>query len=162
MSFKVEYASQRREVWDFYWRAWQRRLWKYHAALFLAVTAAAMAGSYMSAHGALRPKSFLLALGFGLLSIIWLPAYPMLRFKPQVRTLELDQEGVATTIGKRTGQRAWKDVESVTEENGQIVILGRNGNAFLVPARAFASAEARRAFLSFARSALAAASSHIR
>jgi hypothetical protein len=47
-------------------------------------------------------------------------------------------------------------------EDDQIIILGRNGNAFLVPARAFISIEEKRAFLSFVQSALVIAASRIR
>lgn len=162
MSFKIEYASQRREVWNWYWRAWRKRLWKTHLLTFVVVGASAIVGLYANRRGTLSPTFLLLPPAFGLLSILWMPIYPQLRFKSQVRSLEVDQDGISTTIGRLAARRSWEDVLSISEENDQIIILGRNGNAFLVPMRAFTSLEEKRAFLSFAQSALATAASRIR
>jgi hypothetical protein len=76
MSFKIEYASRRGEVWNWYWRAWRERLWKTHLLTFLAVVVAAMAGLYAVGHGTLSPTAFLVAPAFGVLSILWMPIYP--------------------------------------------------------------------------------------
>jgi hypothetical protein len=160
MSFKVEYASRRREVWDYYRRAWRERLWKTHLTVFLVVSAAVWL--YASESGATSPKSVLLALACGLLSILWFPIYPLLMFKPQMRTLEMTQSGISTTIGRHSAQRSWGDIRSVFEVDSHIIILGRNGNAFILPPRAFASVEERESFLRFAQSALKASSSRAR
>jgi hypothetical protein len=74
----------------------------------------------------------------------------------------VNQDGISTTIGWLVGRRSWEDVLSISEEVGQIIILGRNGNAFLVPTRAFTSIEEQQAFLSFVQSALATAASRNR
>ena len=137
-----------------YWQAWRKRLWKTHLLIFLVVFWATMASLYAGDRGKLSLTSFLLALAFGLLSILWMLIYPQLRYKPQVRDLEVDQDGISTTIGRLAGRRSWDEVLSISEEDDQIVILGRNGNAFLVPARAFISIEEKKAFLSFVQSAL--------
>lgn len=63
------------------------------------------------------------------------------------------------TIGKHSVQRSWADIDSVSEEGSHIIILGRNGNSFIVPLRAFASIEERQSFLRFAQSAVEARSS---
>jgi hypothetical protein len=162
MSFKIEYASRWGEIWNWYWRAWRKRLWKTHLLTFLAVGVAAMAGLSAKGRGTISPTSFLVAPAFGLLSILWMPIYPQLRFNPQVRSLEVDQDGISTTIGRLSARRSWEDVLSISEEDDVIVILGRNGNAFLVPARAFTSIEEKRAFLSFAQGARAIAASRNR
>jgi YcxB-like protein len=162
MSFMIEYASRRGEVWNWYWRTWRRRLWKTHLLTFFVVVVGAMAGIYIEAHGTLSPKSFLLAPALGLLSILWLPIYPQLRFKSQMRSLEVDQDGISTTIGKLAGRRYWEDILSISEQDDQIILLGRNGNAFLVPARAFSSIEEKQAFVSFVQGAQAAAASRNR
>ena len=91
MSFKIEYASRRGEIWNWYWRAWRKRLWKTHLLTFLAVGVAAMAGLSAKGRGTISPTSFLVAPAFGLLSILWMPIYPQLRFNPQVRSLKVDQ-----------------------------------------------------------------------
>lgn len=36
------------------------------------------------------------------------------------------------TIVKHSVQRSWADIDSVSEEGSHIIILGRNGNAFIV------------------------------
>jgi len=160
MSYKVEYASRRREVWDYYWRAWRERFWKTHLTMLLAIGAAT--GLYASEGGASSLESVLLALTCGLLSISWLPIYPLLVFKPQIRTLEINQNGISTTIGKRSAQRSWDDIRSVSEEDSQIIIVCRNCSAFIVPPRAFASIEEREGFLCFAQSAVEASSRRVR
>ena len=162
MSFKIEYASQRGELWNWYWRAWRNRLWKTHLLTFLAVGVATTAGLDAMGHGTLTPTSFLLAPAIGLLSISWMPIYPQMRFKSQMRSLEVNQDGISTTIGKLAARRSWEDVLSISEEDDRIIILGRNGNAFLVPGRAFTSIEEKQAFLSFVQSAIAISASRIR
>jgi PHD/YefM family antitoxin component YafN of YafNO toxin-antitoxin module len=74
----------------------------------------------------------------------------------------VDRNGISTTTGRLAGRRSWEDVQSISEEDDQIIILSRNGNAFLVPARTFISIEEKQAFLSFVQSALAVAASRDR
>jgi hypothetical protein len=86
-----------------------------------------------------------------------LALYPQLAFKPQERVLTLDVSGITTTIGKRAGAIPWSDVAAV-HRGSAITIERTNGNAFVVPARAFASDDERRRFADFAiSSALRAA-----
>jgi hypothetical protein len=120
------------------------------------VSGAALVGSYAGGHGELSQISFLLALVFGFLAILLMVIYPQLRFKSQIRRLEMDQAGISTVIGKQFGRRSWKEVLSVSEEDDRIIIATRSG-VFIIPARAFASIEQRRAFISFAQSAFATA-----
>jgi hypothetical protein len=35
MVYKIEYISDRDDVWRWYWRSWRRHFWRLHAALFL-------------------------------------------------------------------------------------------------------------------------------
>jgi hypothetical protein len=77
--------------------------------------------------------------------------WPQIRFKPSVRTLKIDEKGFETVIGGRSGSRRWKDVRSVEESGGAIVITGINNNAFIVPSRAFASEPKRQEFCEAAR-----------
>ena len=80
--------------------------------------------------------------------------YPQLRFKPQVRTILLDSDGLRTTIGKKSATRSWRDLKSLDEDDGYLIITGKNGNAFIIPPRAFATPDSRAVFVSFARSFL--------
>jgi hypothetical protein len=106
-------------------------------------------------YGTLTPTSILLALACGFLSILWMPLVPLLMFKPEVRTLEVNQEGISSKIGKRSGKRSWREILSITEDSGCIIFQVRNGNAFIVPPRAFDTIEDRQRFKSFAESAFA-------
>lgn len=154
MSLKVEYASRRDEVWSWYCRAWRRDLWKFHATLGGVVCAIV---TFLVTDGA-SPTSadFLTGAACGLLSVAWMPAMPMLLFAPEARSVELDRDGIATTIDGQSSRRSWKDIESVTQENGYVVMQSRKGSAFLIPPRAFASTDEQQHFLSFALDALTA------
>jgi len=83
--------------------------------------------------------------------IILLPLWPQIRFKPTVRSLTINSQGVTASIGKISGSRAWTDVRSVDDRDGSVVITGKNKNAFIVPDRAFASDLRRREFYEAAR-----------
>jgi hypothetical protein len=158
MHFKIEYTSRRGEVWNFYWRAWRERLWKIH--LTFVILAVGSVCLYANTQGTLSASTVLLALGLSFLSILWMPIYPQVMFKPQLRTLDISPDGLSTTIAARSGKRSWEDIQSVSDQGGYIVILGRNGNAFIVPPRAFASKEELQRFLSFAQSMVAGSSAH--
>jgi len=154
MSFRVEYASQRKEVWKWYCRAWRRELWKFHLTVFAGVTGLVAFLAFGDA-GPTVP-TMLLALACGLLSVGWMPAIPMLMFKPQLRSVEIDQDGIATIIDGQSARRSWGDIQSISQENGYIVMLGQKGSAFLIPPRAFNNSDEQQRFLSFALDALGA------
>jgi hypothetical protein len=44
----------------------------------------------------------------------------------QMRTLEMNQNGISTAVGKHSAQRSWDDIRSVSEEGSHIIIPGRN------------------------------------
>jgi hypothetical protein len=100
--------------------------------------------------------SLLAALGCGVLSVAWMPMVPLLLFQRELRTVELDQDGISTTIAGDSFRRSWRDIETVSEEDGYIVMQGKKGSAFLVPPRAFQSPDQQQRFLSFALEALGA------
>jgi hypothetical protein len=153
-SIRIEYSSLRSEVWKFYWRSWRQRWWKTHLLVFVGVTTAVFVGLHRQGFSPSGEGMF--ACGCGFLSIVWMPIFPLVRFKPQTRVLEINAEGISTTIGKLSAQRSWHEIVSITEADGNIILLAKSGNAFIVPPRAFDSETARLAFLEFAKSALAA------
>jgi hypothetical protein len=154
MGFKVEYASERREVWKWYWRAWRRDLWKFHAIVVAVVAFLVML--LLGGGSAPTLLTMLAGLGCGVLSVAWMPVVPLLLFQREVRSVEIDQEGISTTIAGESFRRSWRDIDTVSEEDGYIVLLGRKGSAFLVPPRAFESRDQQQRFLSFALEALGA------
>jgi hypothetical protein len=56
-----------------------------------------------------------------------------------------------TAVGSVSGSRLWKDIRSIEESEGAIVITGNNKNAFVVPERAFANSGERKQFFEAAR-----------
>jgi hypothetical protein len=149
MSISVQYYSTRREVWGFYWRLWKQRLWKMHLVIFVAV---AVSGSF--ATFGRWPRSvpeFIAIVLTALVPIVLLTLYPMLMFKPQMRVLTVDDDGIATTIGRHNKSLAWAEIADVQDNGGALVIQGRNLNAFIVPARAFDTPGERLSFEEFVR-----------
>ena len=154
MSFKVEYASQRREVWQWYWRTWRKDIWKIHLTMFLVVSGAV--ALFLTRNTELSLSSVLVGLACGLLAVAWMPAYPVLTFSPERRSVEIDQDGISTTIEENSFRRSWDDIRSISQEDGYIVLMGQSGSAFLIPPRAFQTEDEQQRFLSFALEALGA------
>jgi hypothetical protein len=149
--YTVRYASTRGEMWRWYWRAWARPkgVWRYHILISLlssiGVTVLEKQSTFDAGH------FFFIFVVTMLGCVVLLPMWAQIRFKPSVRTLKIDEKGIETVIGRRSGFRGWKDVRSVEESDGTVVITGINNNAFIVPSRAFASEQARLEFYEAAR-----------
>jgi hypothetical protein len=136
---QIEYTSSRQEVWSFYWYQWRRkRLWLIQLSIALVV--------------------FLLALGFfasniivaaliGIISVAWMPLFPLIMFKVSRRTLQIDSNGISTTIGAISGKKSWNEIEIIEKVGDKICIFGKNGNGFIVPPRAFKNSDDADAFL---------------
>lgn len=149
MTTSITYASTRGEVWRFYWRLWRARLWKVHVTIFVVV--AVIAYALLSA-GDRSGVVAVLKVGIaGSILPIFLTLYPLMRFKPQVRRITLNEQGISTSIGARTGEIPWNDVVAVTAIANTLVIQRSNLNALVVPDRAFASPVDRTNFEAFVR-----------
>lgn len=145
--YSLHYASTRTEIWHWYWRELTRfrGLWRFHVLIGLA-------GGFVSAdRGRLSqfsPERFAIASLVTLgASIVLLSVWPQLRFKPQTRLLTLNATGFTTTIGTQSGQRRWRDIARVEDHDGTILLVGKSGNAMIIPRRAFASDEDRQSCL---------------
>lgn len=77
--------------------------------------------------------------------------WPQIRFKPAVRTLTIDVDGITTVVGAISGSRRWAEIRSIEQSQGTIVITGLNNNAFVVPERAFPDNIERQQFFESAR-----------
>lgn len=149
--YTVQYASTRAEIWHWYWRAWARPkgLWRYHILISLL---SAIGVTTLEKQRTFDAGRFALIFLITMLGcVVLLPLWPQIRFKPSVRTLKIDEKGFETVIGRRSGSRGWKEVRSVEQSDGAIVITGINNNAFIVPARAFTSEQDRLRFYEAAR-----------
>ncbi len=144
----IEYSSSRREIAVWYWyslrhnrrhlRAWILGLLAVGLLVFLSERQSGTT-SVPNAIGI----SLIAAVGLA----VFLVLYPQLRFKPQVRTLTIAPDGISTTIRGRSKSYRWSEVASVTEEGDHVYIGFANINAFVVPSRAFSSAEHRQDFV---------------
>ena len=143
----ISYASQRSEVWRWYWRAWRRDFWRTHISTFLCV---AFLTSWMLYSG--PPRTLVAALivaAVGAIPLVGFVLFPMMKFKPQLRKLTVDEQGIQTTIGDINSSILWQDVDAVIEEGEYLIIQKRNKNAFIVPPRAFPSSDDRTRFCVF-------------
>ena len=146
MPLTISYTSLRSEIWAHYWRLWRQKLWRIHAALFTLITLGLLVG-LSGWH--LSPATLAgVAVVGGLLPCAAFALYPLAKFKPQMRVLTIGRAGLTTSIGKLSGEVPWHDLEAITDQQGLIFIRRTNGNAFVVPDRAFASPADRAEFLS--------------
>ena len=70
-------------------------------------------------------------------TVLFLAGYPLVRFKPQMRTLALLPTGIATSIGTQSKAYQWSEVATLENDSGFVIITFRNLNAFIVPPEAF-------------------------
>jgi hypothetical protein len=152
MPILVEYQVRRSEVWALYWWMWRRSLWRSHLAAFVSL---GLATSLLLYRGNPTGVSgwVVVAAAALFLPVLWI-IYPQLRFKPQRRTLVIDTSGIKTKIGSRRGTIAWSKIGVVHQMRGAVVIQRKRGNAFIVPARAFASPAEAEAFYREAEQAI--------
>ena len=148
----VQYSSSRRDIASWYWHSLRHNR-KHLAAWVLSLLVIGVL-TFLSERQS-GTVSTLRAIG---ISCVWIVAlalffalYPQLRFKPQRRTLTIAPDGVSTTIGTHAKTYRWSDVASVMERGDHVYVGLKNLNAFVVPPRAFSSAEARRDFIRLCR-----------
>lgn len=143
-NYTIRYSSSRAELWQWYWRTWRKSLWRIHAAAAI-ILGFVLSGSHLDV------VHLTLWLAYTLLSfpmvVAAFAAFPQLKFKSQERILQAGQEGWASQIGRMSGSRMWSEVASIDDEAGTVVIRGINGNALVVPARAFISNKQRQQFV---------------
>ena len=97
--------------------------------------------------GQLTPVDYVVALFAGLSIIfIFLPVFNFIFAKTPKRILTANPEGIETTIGNKSGKIAWRSVAQIISEPQRIIIIGKNANAFIIPARAFNNAEQQKEF----------------
>ena len=78
-------------------------------------------------------------------------AMVFVRGKTEERTLSVSEKGISTQIGSIDAQLPWTKVKEVKDSGTYILIVGRSGNSFFVPSRAFRGDNERTEFLSEVR-----------
>jgi YcxB-like protein len=106
---------------------------------------------WIARDASLYPVSRILgAMLLSCLAVMGSPIYPLLRFKPDQRTLEIGPDGISTTIGRRSGKVQWTQVARIVTDSGHLYILGKSGNSFVVPLTAFSNNAERSQFIELA------------
>ena len=141
MTYDLRYRSSRLEVWRSGWNAWRATFWRAQLPIAVIVPAVTL--------GRKLTVSSYLACACMLLLGIFLLVYaliPQLMFKSDERELHVGPEGWSTRIGKQSASRQWSEVASIQEVADTVVIWGTNGNALVVPSRAFTDRASLRQF----------------
>jgi hypothetical protein len=148
MALTIEYKTERSEIVRCYWIRWRKQLWKYHIVIFTVMTVVVAHQMIKQSELGLSASAVMKASGVGLACIIWMILYPILNHKTDLRTLSIDESGIKTSIGKLSAQIHWPQIASVDVLQDEIVITGKNMNAFIIPKRAFVNDEKRNEFVS--------------
>jgi hypothetical protein len=149
--YTLKYATTRAELWHWYWRAWARPVgyWLQHVLIGAAVAIGfAWASGFPTSSWWSTAR---IGVAITLACVVLFPLWPQIRFKPQVRTLELDVFGYKTSIGRLRGDRRWTEIQSVQDDGDTVVLTTRRGNAMLIPRRAFGDGVDRQQFVADVR-----------
>lgn len=159
-AFVLKYRVERHEIWTWYWWAWRqpRGLWSYWVLVGAAIAICAYLARTAERIGTPDDVAASLAIGFAVCAFFIL--YPQLMYKGRERVLHVSASGIDTSIGAMSAHRDWRDIASVVDRGAYIaaVVAGgvpfgvfwlrtRNGNAFVIPNRAFADSSERATFL---------------
>ena len=129
----VRYALTREELWAWYKLAWLKRLWVFHLLILVmsCVTFALIEAGGSTASG------LIIGAVVGLGMMVFMVAWPQVRYRPEERALTFDAEGLSYVRGPQTGRMSWKQIGSVADTPEGVAITGRSQSAFIVPNRAF-------------------------
>jgi hypothetical protein len=107
----------------------------------ILIYSAALGVFTMATRGAFsRPLTSLdiiVALAWMAGAFVFMPLWPFVRGKTDVRTLTVSPEGISTEIGSTKGKVPWSKVKLITNTSRYVLIVGATGNAFFIPSRAF-------------------------
>jgi len=104
--------------------------------------------SACSSGGALTTRDAFVAIAWSIAMFCFVIAMVFVRGKTEERTLSVSERGISTQIGSMDAQLPWSKVKEVKDSGTYILIVGRTGNSFFVPARAFRDGAQRHEFLS--------------
>jgi hypothetical protein len=115
--------------------------------LFSLFPGAVSAGSAYTFSRALTTRDALVAIAWTLAMFCFVIAMVFVRGKTSERTLSVSEQGISTQIGSIDAELPWTKVKEVKDSGAYILIVGKTGNSFFVPSRAFHDREQRRQFL---------------
>lgn len=145
-SMDIEYSTTKAEIQKWYWEKWKMALWKFHVLIFIVVFGFVFIN--LNRLLASMGVKILYSTITGFVPIFFMILYPIFMHKPQVRKLHIDKEGIKTTVAAKSAAIKWESIESILKDEKYIYINGKNGNAFVIPDRAFKDKEMRNSFFS--------------
>jgi hypothetical protein len=146
-SMVIRYKARRSDIWHAYWYTWRHGVRANVLRLFIFGCVFFVAEAWL--HGVLATPASRLAGALAVASsaMLLLAVYPLLRFKRDERTLTISPTGLATVIGKQSGDIPWRKIARVALVGERIFVIGKSGNAFAVPREAFENDAQRNVFL---------------
>jgi hypothetical protein len=145
----IEYALTRIEIVRSYFRSltaspkFLTRILVYCVVLGL-IPATFKAGFPRS----LTSSDALLVVAWAAGAFAFFPLWLFARGKTSVRTLTTSPDGISTQIGSLKGQIPWNKIKLIADTGEHVLIVGRTGNAFFIPGRAFEGPDQKAGFLS--------------
>jgi len=138
-AFSLRYRLSRSELWRAYWLKW--RLERGRRYLKQALGLAASVGLFFL----VEKTPYLIAAPF-LLGVV--PAYVVFvtlstllasqaLYSGTTRELHMDRDGWRATRGDEADECAWRDVYSVIDGGGMLLITGNQGDFLAIPVAAF-------------------------
>ena len=146
----VKYRVSRSDVWRAYWHLWRTsgRIKLIQLVIFGCVVNVMVLLQSGSDVGI--AQRFGIASVTGLFVLACFVLFPQIQFKPEERRLRITPSGLSTTIGKRSGDIPWMDVDRIVAKADCVYIIGTTGNAFSVPNGAFENDAQRLEFIALA------------
>lgn len=145
----VEYALTRREIFQFFLYSFAKSP-KFRGTI---LSYSAIIGILTLLIRAIPSRSLTLkdvicAVAYAVGFIVFIAMWVFIRGKTAKRTLTVSGAGISTEIGRLRGQIPWEKVEVITDTPQFVLIARTNGNALVIPNRAFSGPEHRSQFLS--------------
>lgn len=147
----VTYALRRRDVWNAYWFTWRTGWTLKLSQLFIVGCIFFVVVSRRAVGRPPNRADVVVAAIWAIPVLLFLPIYPLLRFKSQMRTLTISPQGIHTQIGNLSREISWRAIGRMRREGDRLYIVGKTGNSFAVPDHAFSSTLDRDAFETAAR-----------
>lgn len=116
--------------------------------LFTLLPAAVSLATALTSNRTTVARNVLVAVAWAIGMFCFVIAMVFVRGKTAERTLSVSEHGISTQIGSIDAEVPWAKVKEVKDSGSYILIVGRSGNSFFVPSRAFSGAAERNQFLS--------------
>lgn len=145
---EIRYTATRRDVATLFGHQ-LRRSARFRTMLFgcSAFVAAMQLWGRSAAPGPLTVRDWAVVIAWGVGVLVVVPVLAILGTKKAERRLTAGPDGIATSVGKSSGQVPWTKVERIEETPDYIFVVGRSQNGFTIPARAFSTPAHRTTFV---------------